>query len=49
MTRAMLTRASLGHSGRALKASLATIILYAAMLIAARPPRAKAETSPAVR
>lgn len=35
MTLAMMTRASLGHSGRALKASPATLILYAAMLIAA--------------
>lgn len=35
MTLAMMTRASLGHTGRALKASPATITLYAAMLIAA--------------
>ncbi len=91
MTLAVMTRASLGHTGRSLKASPATIILYAAMLIAAlariaaalapefalpllslagagwsiallgfavvygpmlaaaRPRRAKAETSPAVR
>ncbi|MEC5323743.1 NnrS family protein [Aurantimonas sp. A3-2-R12] len=91
MTLAVMTRASLGHTGRSLNASPATIILYAAMLIAAlariaaaltpefalpllslagagwsiallgfaivygpmlaaaRPRRAKAETSPAVR
>ena len=35
MTLAVMTRASLGHTGRSLKASPATIILYAAMLIAA--------------
>ncbi|MEF2554392.1 NnrS family protein [Aurantimonas sp. A2-1-M11] len=35
MTLAVTTRASLGHTGRALKASPATIIFYVAMLIAA--------------
>lgn len=35
MTLAVMTRASLGHTGRALKASPATTIFYAAMLIAA--------------
>lgn len=35
MTLAVMTRASLGHTGRALTASRATIALYAAMIVAA--------------
>ena len=35
MTLAVMTRASLGHTGRALVASLATQAIYAAVLVAA--------------
>jgi len=35
MTLAVMSRATLGHTGRQLKASLATQIIYAAVLVAA--------------
>jgi uncharacterized protein involved in response to NO len=35
MTLAVMTRASLGHTGRALKASPATVLIYCAVLVAA--------------
>jgi uncharacterized protein involved in response to NO len=35
MTLAVMTRASLGHTGRALKASQATVLIYCAVLVAA--------------